>query len=404
MIELNIIKSLFNKDNYLKYRNLIKEEEFDKDLTPLLKVLDQWYVNNEEEITIDDFYNIFFATVKYNEEFYKITLNTLANKPALGSTITLLESYRQQRLLEEISVVSYEVSTGKKSKEYLDHLMSQLDTVKNQFSLPILEITAESLLEGGSSVPGLRWRLNILNKILGSLRKGDFGFIFARPEVGKTAFIASEVSHFLTQLKPDDGPIIWFNNEEGGKKVIRRVIQAFFGITGKQLDKDIHEYTRKFLESHNNRFVFVDNATLEKSVVEQYLQYYKPSFCVFDQLDKVYGFKADREDLRMGAIYIWARELAKRYCPTLGVCQADGSAEGAEYLTMAQISNSKTSKSAEADFILGIGYKDVPGCEQYRYLSVVKNKLVGDDDSDPALRHGKEAVRILPEIMRYEDI
>ena len=36
---------------------------------------------------------------------------------------------------------------------------------------------------------GLRWRLNWLNKALGSLRKGDFGFIFARPETGKTTFL-----------------------------------------------------------------------------------------------------------------------------------------------------------------------------------------------------------------------
>ena len=239
--------------------------------------------------------------------------------------------------------------------------------------------------------------------MLGSIREGDFGFFFARPETGKTAMIASEVSYMLPQLTDKDGPIIWINNEESGKKVIRRVVQAYHGITGQELDKNLKKYTKEFLDSHNNRFVFVDNAIIDKTLIERYVDKYHPRLIVCDQLDKVHGFKADREDLRMGAIYTWFREVAKGGCTTLGICQADGSAEGTEYLTMGQVSNSKTSKSAEADFIVGIGFKDQPGYEATRYLSVIKNKLVGDTDSDPELRHGKTACRIRPEIMRYED-
>ena len=54
---------------------------------------------------------------------------------------------------------------------------------------------------------GLRWRLQTLNKMLGSLRKGDFGFIFARPETGKTTFLTSEITHFAIQAEK---PILWF--------------------------------------------------------------------------------------------------------------------------------------------------------------------------------------------------
>lgn len=404
MFELNIIKSLLNRDNYLKYRNYLKEESLTKELRPLLTTLDRVYEKTNTSVSLDDFYNHFFSDVYHNTDYYKQVFDTLSKKPELDSTEELLESFHRQSLLEEISVTAFEVKEGKASPEKLASLYEKLSKPKATFNLPILDITPENLLEGGSSIPGLRWRLKSLNRMLGSLRKGDFGFFFARPETGKTAMLASEISYMLPQLKPEDGPIIWFNNEEGGKKVVRRVVQAYHGIDGKQLDKDIGRYTESFLKSHNNRFIFVDNAVLDKWEVEKYLAYYKPSLILFDQLDKVYGFKADREDLRMGAIYQWARELAKSYCPTLGVCQADGTAQDTEYLSMAQVSNSKTSKSAEADFIVGIGYKDLPGYEQIRYLSVCKNKLVGDEDTEPALRHGKLPVLIKPEIMRYEDI
>jgi replicative DNA helicase len=74
--------------------------------------------------------------------------------------------------------------------------------------------------------------LNWLNKSLGSLRKGDFGFIFARPETGKTTFLASEMTHMVTQT---EGDILWFNNEEQGKKVAFRCYQALFGVDSETL-------------------------------------------------------------------------------------------------------------------------------------------------------------------------
>jgi len=107
--------------------------------------------------------------------------------------------------------------------------------------------------------------------------------------------------------------------------------------------------------------------------------------------------------LRLGAIYIWARELAKVYCPVIGVCQADVSGENKKWLTMDNVANAKTSKQAEADWILGIGCIHQEGLEHVRYLHASKNKLSGDEDSDPTLRHGKCEVIIKPEIARYAD-
>ena len=109
------------------------------------------------------------------------------------------------------------------------------------------------------------------------------------------------------------------------------------------------------------------------------------------------------EDLKLGTIYQWARELAKQYCPVIAVSQADVSGEGKKWLTMENVSNAKTAKQAAADWILGIGctFND---SEQFdRFLHLSKNKLTGDSDTLPELRHGKMSVRIVPELARYED-
>ena len=252
-----------------------------------------------------------------------------------------------------------------------------------------------------SKQPGLRWRLDCLNRSIGSIRKGDFGFIFARPETGKTTFLASEVSHFAEQ---SSGPILWFNNEEQGEKVMLRIQQASLGLQLNELFESPKLNKEKFYELTKDNIKIIDSASIHKTMVHHLCKEYSPSLVVFDQIDKIKGFDGDRNDLRLGAIYIWAREIAKSFCPVIGVCQADGTGEGKKWLTMDNVADAKTSKQAEADWILGIGKTHEPGFEYIRHLNISKNKLTGDEDSDPSMRHGKMDVLIEPNIARYKDI
>lgn len=242
--------------------------------------------------------------------------------------------------------------------------------------------------------------------MLGSLRKGDFGFLFARPETGKTTFLASEVSFFAEQLASSgiSNPILWFNNEEQGNKVKIRLYQASLGIPLEKLYSDRKGCYNDYMKKTKGLIKLYDSASIHKRQVEQICKQIKPSLIVFDQIDKIKGFDADRNDLQLGSIYIWARELAKQYCPVIGVCQADVSGEGKKWLTMDNVANAKTSKQAEADWILGIGAVHDPGFEYVRYLHASKNKLSGDEDSVPEMRHGREEVIIEPQIARYRDI
>ncbi len=71
---------------------------------------------------------------------------------------------------------------------------------------------------------------------------------------------------------------------------------------------------------------------------------------------------------------------------------------------MANVADAKTSKQAEADFIIGIGKTADENTENIRYLNISKNKLYGDEDSDPSMRHARLEVLIQPELARYRDI
>lgn len=403
MYELNILRSFLERDSYVTFRGHVKDSDFTKELTPILGVLDVWYKNNNKDCSVDDLCNLFFSNPVANKDYYKEIFNQLGVKHPLESTKTLLEGFRRQRLMEDISAAAYEASEGRKSPE---HVMKLVEALRQPIDEEIEFVTDDlaSIVETVIKSPGLRWRLQSLNRSLGSLRRGDFGFIVARPETGKTTFLASEATHMAAQLKEDDGPVLFFNNEEEGKKVKFRLFQAALGLTKTEILADLKRAQEGYNKVTHGKILLYDDATTNKKLIENLCEKYQPSLILVDQLDKVYGFKDDREDLRLGQIYTWARELSKKYCPVIGVCQASAEAEGREFLTMGQVSNSKTAKTAEADWILGIGNNPANGLEYVRGISITKNKLLGDSDTDPASRHRSFQVLIKPEIQRYLDI
>jgi replicative DNA helicase len=317
--------------------------------------------------------------------------------------ITILQNIEKRRAAIKLSEVAYQISTGNKdinaAQEYIDVLTGKQKS--SALELTPLDTNLEQLLSDVYQRPGLRWRLNFLNRSLGSLRAGDFGFIFARPETGKTTFLASEVSNFLTQT---DQTICWFNNEEQGNKVLLRIYQAFFGCRLEQLIANVKRYQAEFIEATGGRFRFYDSATLSRTQIERIVSELNPRLVVYDQIDKIKGFNADREDLRLGAIYQWSRELAKNRHSVIAVCQAGGTAENVKYLQMDHVANALTAKQAEADYIIGIGKIHDMGSEYVRYLNIPKNKLMGDSDSDPMMKHAKGEVLIEPLTARYKDI
>lgn len=201
-----------------------------------------------------------------------------------------------------------------------------------------------------------------------------------------------------------EGDILWFNNEEQGNKVAIRCYQAALGLTTDTLFSDLDGYQQRFESNTGNRIKILDfEDSNSKARIETVLKNTNPALIIFDQIDKIKGFKGERNDLELKALYQWAREIAKTYAPVIAVSQASGEAEGKLWLTMDMVDGSKTSKQGEADWILGIG-KDSDNTSRTRYFNICKNKLLGDDDTMPDLRHGSTQVLIKPEVARYEDV
>ena len=405
--ELILLKYLLKKESYNKYKDFLDEkylEEYHREISFLYKTLKSLHTSSEGSFALGDLQAAFYAMYpEADKKLYEGLFQALQDAEITedGGTYVLEQIIARKRALK-LSDLAFQVAQGFKKHEDLVEAMKD-DHQPQVDDLPLKEVSTDLdiLLENVYAKPGLRWRLDGLNKALGSLRSGDFGFIFARPETGKTTFLASEVSRFLEQVQR---PIVWFNNEEDGEKVMLRIIQAFFGADFGSVQASKARFREEFTKRTEGRFKLFDSGAISRRDVETIVSKLNPELVLYDQIDKIKGFASDRDDLRLGAIYQWARELAKGAHAAIGVCQADGHAEGVRYLTMEHVANAKTSKQAEADFIVGIGKSHDDGLEQARFLNISKNKLLGDKDSLPELRHGKLEVVIRPDIARYEDV
>lgn len=412
MVEKQIIK-LFCEDKelftkYYKYVNISFIKTNYNNIYKLFNMINNYYINyNNNNITKEELLLIYNSNYLLKDS-ERIELDNLledifnqdtSNKELI---ITLLEEHRRRSLAGDVAKKALDVEDGKAAVTELLELFSKFEhqEIEIDEAVPVT-MSLKDLYDTQVDTPGLRWRLKFLNQSLGSLRKGDFGFIFARPETGKTTFLASEITHMATQTT---GDILWFCNEEQGNKVGIRTFQAALGVQTDTLWNDIDRHQAIFDAKVGDRikiFHFEDSSNASR--IEQILKQHKPALIIFDQLDKVKGFKAERKDLELAAGYQWAREIAKQYAPVIGVSQASGEAEGKLWLSMDMIDGSKTGKAAEADWIVGIG-KDSDNTSRSRYLAICKNKLIGDKDTLPDLRHGSSQVLIRPEVARYEDI
>jgi replicative DNA helicase len=256
---------------------------------------------------------------------------------------------------------------------------------------------------GTISPVSLSFRNQTLQKSLGPLRRGDLGIVFARPEVGKTAFLVDCASYMVPQVPTR---AVYLANEERGAGVYKRILAAATGISIRQMEKpDVKERVLTVeREIFKDKFVFLHQPKLSHKDFYAFLREAKPELIIIDQLDKIEGFDDDRHDLILGKIYIWARQLAAEFGPVIGASQAAESAEGKRWLEQNDFANSKTSKPAEGDWILGIGKTHEPALKDIRHFHIIKNKLEGDENTIEEYRHGKFDMRLESEIATYMDV
>lgn len=418
MNDLDLLFVFSKRETFTKYYSLISEHNVNKETWVILKNMDEFFKVDETRIVIDwiafaTWFRIKNTAIKADtHDLYSRIFLNLSTKTSSVIEKDIIDHFVQKDYLTRIADLSLRGAEGTKTVS-----ISDIEMVCEDY-----KITTNAVLEADKFMvhedihglishvikgTGLDWRLTPLNTGLGPLRKGDFVIITARPDAGKTTLLASESTFMASQL-PTDKPVLWFNNEEEGRKVKFRIIQAAIGWSTLAIEANpskAYEEYEKTVGSLNKILVY-DRPSFSVRDINSILKDYNPGLIIFDQLRKVKGFeKESNNDVgRLQLLFQQAREWAKEYAPVIGVHQARGDAEGQRWIEMNQMHGSQTDIQGEVDVVVSLGRSHEPGFEKSRWLYFPKNKLVGGPKSDPMYRNGKFEITIKPDIARFESL
>lgn len=363
-INATIIKLLLLKEIWKKYNKKIHNKEVFK----YLQVIESLHSATDEDISFSEFRALMLIKDEKASEWLD-----QAEKADISEVVAdkVFETWIHKEWANSLALKAIDMVEGRQAYEDVKEVF---DSYLDNTTYEDLFVTGdfEKLWEKNRRDGGILWRTKALNEAIGGLRKGDFGFFFARTNIGKTSCIANEISYMIKHI---ENPVLYCSNEESGERIYFRIAESFFGVDRERLGSNLKKAEEAFVTGTGGKLKIYEPAGMSIWDIEKTAAMLNPSLIVIDNLDKVYGFKNERDDLRLGKLYQWARELAKKYAPVIAVCQAGASAEGKKWLQITDIDCSHTSKQKEADWIIGMGISTDDGCDNIRYFNIVKNKF-----------------------------
>lgn len=392
----SILQCALSKDNYRKFGNIIKKVLRSEEAKGVYSVVQILHEETEQDLCVED---VVLGLARCYPEKKAQTLSRFVEQwgPFNNDLVlTYLRAEGERASAYDLALQALAVYEGK--EPYSGLVLPEPQNPGSGFQFVSQSI--HDLQEQKQSKGAFKWRLKALNSLLGHVPAQTLGVVFARPDVGKTTFLASEISYFLLQTEK---PILWIANEETPETVAVRIRMAAFGVTEAELFSGKEEFQARWSSKIADRLLLSGDPELNtRGGIESAIRQFGVSLLVVDQASKVLGFDDERYDLQIGKCFQWLRHLSNKYgIPVIAVTQAGSSAEGKKYLDFNDMANSHTSIAAEADWILGIGKgRDN---EASRYLHTCKDKLPLSAGKDPTRRHGYAEVLLDADRARFND-
>ncbi|MGU2415999.1 AAA family ATPase [Burkholderia cenocepacia] len=400
-LETTLLRLLKTRERYERLARAVPRNALELKSKAILDDFGKFFAEfpDVQRIELEPF-NLWFCTFAHptlNDEqraLYKVLLANVLDvdcDPALESGI--MERLLAAESANRITDIITRYQEGEEVDIYLE-TRAEVERYEAQSNrkvrVPWVNADINDILQDDKDDRGLHWRLDPLNAVMRPVRPGDFIVLAARPDKGKTTFVASEVTHMARQFDGYYGEnhgryVLWFNNEGPGRRIVSRVYQAALNATISDLVKlsnagVIKEEFAKHVGAVD-RIRVMDIHDFWNHEVEDIMRRCPPGLVIFDMVDNIkFGGQTlnggQRTDQLLEAQYQWARLLGVKYdTPVIATSQISAEGDGLTFPTLPMLKDSKTGKQGAADVIITLGASNEPQYESSRWIGCTKNKL-----------------------------
>lgn len=422
-----LLQIMRERKKFYQLKRMLNQKSVDAHTLAILNAYDQFFKMDAECDIIpvaDGFQTWFFLSKgeKLGEEA-KAILAAVFREACKEPNEFAKKHIVKQILQADLACKTTEIMDAYHNGDDIDPA-SELQRVFNDYTIAMegsskkfefVELDEDLFLEDTNN-EGLQPRWPCLQMYMRPWRGGDFLIFAARPDSGKTSAIADNITYMGPQVaeynaaahaewlsinsatsgdaqvgsgipEPQPRIILWLNNEGPGKRILKRVVQAAFGIPmSKIIEKQNagtlwQEY--EVLMGGNRHVIKVkDIHGWSAGMVEELIKDTNPMLVVYDMIDNIQFTNGvsnggTRTDQLLEAMYAWGRNMAVIY-DHVGLATSQTSADAAEksYPLMHMLKDSKTGKQGACDAIIMMGNKEEdPTQESTRWISTPKNKL-----------------------------
>ena len=378
LLDKQVISACLLNENYLKVKPLLDKEFFAKELFTVLDTLHFCHDKYKTDLSSDDLLiahrEKFPALPESTRKSIEKHINKIAGIEVNAEIASdVLQSFSKRTKAKKIGEEALEIYLGKKQDVgNLYRKVEDLVDKEGNFSetYKIIDNDIDELLENAAKEADFPFPDRLLEHVTG-INRGNFGIIFARPEVGKTTFSCWLAANYINKEKH----IVYWANEEPAIRVKLRIIQSHMNMTLQEMRENMGEVKRIYKDI-NPYMTVIESVGTAITEIEDYCSRNTVDICFIDQLDKVrIDGEFSRGDERLKELYCRTRELAKRNdLAAWAVSQASYEAEGRAEITYSMLDSSRTGKAGEADIIVGIGVAEE---ENFRTIKLSKNKING---------------------------
>ena len=396
-IDTTILRILREREWFDKLHSSLPIYAFDEKTQVIINDFKEYFQEFQHEVIEPSTFNSWFFAFQHptlkgdNKSFYSKLLDQIhrpvdeeTKKGIVARTLELGFATNVANLVKKYET-GEDIDIQRAIDEASETLKVQLDRKVN---VPWVRDSIHDLLDEQGVDQGLKWRLDCLNQSMRPIRPGDFGIIAGRPDTGKTTFISSEITFMASQLKnyyKEDRPILWFNNEGPGKRIITRLYQSALNcsisdlLLRKKKGSIVEDYRTAVGRLSNIRIMDVHD--MWNYDIVDIIRETNPGLIIFDMIDNIKfhntsGVAGARTDQVLEGMYQWARVLGVRFdCPVFATSQISVEGDGLQFPTLSMLKDSKTGKQGACDFQLMIGKSNELGMDLSRFIGLPKNKL-----------------------------